>query len=566
MLLELNIKKFAIIEDINIRFTKGLNILTGETGSGKSIIIEALGIILGGRGTKNLIQKGSEKATLQALFVVNKDNDKILKILNDYGIDLDSDNLLLFTREIFVDSPSISRINGRTVTLNVLKDISSNLIDIFAQQEHQSLLDIRNHREIIDLFGDEELVYLKKEVANKYLDYKALIDELSKINIDPIQREREMELLKYQLDEINEANIDIENDKNIDEEYLKCTNISTIVEQLGYISTLLKNDNYDEPSATKLINIATNKMKDVKESDKSTGEIYNRLESLDLELNDIYKEVIHYLESVDINEERQFYILERFDLLNTLKKKYGNTLESVLEYKNIIELELDRLINHETYIYSLDKKILEQEEYLLEISNDLKDRRMIIAKFLEAEISKELSQLNMPDVEFIVDFKSKLKPSYHGIEDIEFLISTNIGTDLKPLSEIVSGGEMSRIMLGFKSILAQHDNIETMIFDEIDTGISGRTAQIVGEKIYKISKTKQVITITHLPQIAALADTHFVIDKSKHNDRVITDINRLDNEDRVVEMARLLGGVDLTENTIIHAREMLEMSSKFRNL
>ncbi len=565
MLLELNIKNFAIIEDMNINLTKGLNVLTGETGSGKSIIIEALGIILGGRGTKHMIQKGKEKATLQALFVINRDNNLLKNRLEKYGIENNGDNLLLFTREIHTDSPSISRINGKTVTLNVLKDISSNLIDIFAQQEHQSLLDIKNHKKIIDSFGDDDLLNLKEDIRKKYFEYKKVSEELDNIDIDPIKREREVELLKYQLNEIIDANLDLDKDKNIEDEFKKFENLSFITKSINQSRNIIKSDDFEAPCVLNLLSTAVSELNEIKEIDSSIEQLYERMESVVLELEDINNDMNHYLNSLDINEERYVYLETRLNVLNTLKRKYGNSLESILEFSDKLTSKLEELLNHEKIIERLEKEKENLRVDLIEKSKVLSDKRRIISRKLEKEIASELKDLNMSNVLFKVDFKEKKNPSVDGMDDIEFLIATNKGSDLNPLTEIVSGGEMSRIMLGFKSILANYDDIDTMIFDEIDTGISGRTAQVVGEKISNISKRRQVITITHLPQIAALADSHYVISKSEYDNRVITNVNKLSEEERIYEMARLLSGVDVTENTLIHAREMLEMSSKFRS-
>lgn len=565
MLLELNIKNFAIIEDMNINLTRGLNVLTGETGSGKSIIIEALGIILGGRGTKHMIQKGKEKATLQALFVINRDNKLLKNRLDKYGIENNGDNLLLFTREIHTDSPSISRINGKTVTLNVLKDISSNLIDIFAQQEHQSLLDIKNHKKIIDSFGDDDLLNLKEDIRKKYFEYKKVSEELDNIDIDPIKREREVELLKYQLNEIIDANLDLDKDKDIEDEFKKFENLSFITKSINQSRNIIKSDDFEAPCVLNLLSIAVSELNEIKEIDSSIEQLYERMESVVLELEDINNDMNHYLNSLDINEERYVYLETRLNVLNTLKRKYGNSLESILEFSDKLTSKLEELLNHEKIIERLEKEKENLRIDLIEKSKVLSDKRRIISRKLEKEIASELKDLNMSNVLFKVDFKEKNNPSVDGMDDIEFLIATNKGSDLNPLTEIVSGGEMSRIMLGFKSILANYDDIDTMIFDEIDTGISGRTAQVVGEKISNISKRRQVITITHLPQIAALADSHYVISKSEYDNRVITNVNKLSEDERIYEMARLLSGVDVTENTLIHAREMLEMSSKFRS-
>lgn len=563
MLLELNIKNFAIIDDMNITFTKGLNILTGETGSGKSIIIEALGIILGGRGNKNLIKEGEEKAILQALFTIEK-NEKVKKILKKYSIEVE-DGLLLFTRDISENHPSISRINGTTVTLNVLREISSSLIDIFAQQEHQSLLDINNHIRIIDNFGDENFNDIKKKIEEKYKEYKHYISMLDNLDIDPIKRKREIELLKFQISEIEDANLTLEDEEELENEFKKLSKSQQISDNLQEVVNYLNGTDFDSVSIINLINSCISKISEVAKYDTEYSSILENFKSINYELQDINSEINHNLELLDINLETIFNLEQRVNLVNSLRKKYGLTISDILSYKEKIEKELATLLNYDKEVANLEESILTLREELEDLSDILSSERKSIAEIFEIQIAEELKDLNMRDVVFKVKFEKSNNPKVNGMDDVEFLISTNKGTDLKPLVEIVSGGEMSRIMLGFKTILSEHDLIPTLVFDEIDTGISGRTAQVVGEKIAKIGRKRQVITITHLPQIAALADSHYSISKNNVNDFVITSIERLDEEERVYEMARLLGGVDLTQTTLNHAKEMLIMSENLKN-
>jgi DNA repair protein RecN (Recombination protein N) len=558
MLKELSIKNFAIIDDIKVEFTKGLNLLAGETGSGKSIIIEALEIVLGGRSSKDMIRAGEEKAIIEALFFVNDDIKELLK-QNGYETE---ENILILTKEISKHYPSVSRINGRPITINILSSITSKLVDIFGQHEHQSLLNVANHQTLIDSFGDHEFRDLLDKINCDYNLYKNEIRKLEELNISSHEREREIDLLKFQIDEIEVANLTKDDDVKLEDEYNKVSNIVNIITGLNHIKNIINDSSYDNFSVLDLLDRTISILNSIYKFDKSLEEYFSRLQNIRYEVQDISRELIYYSEGLEIDEERLNFLKDRLDLVNKLKKKYGQTVDQILDYKNRILKQYEKLINYEKEIEIIENNILEIEVRLRKNSEILSKKRLEISNKLEELISNELSELNMNNVKFKVNFEKKDKLSSSGLDNIEFLISTNPGEPLKPISKIVSGGEMSRIMLGFKSILADNDKIPTMIFDEIDTGISGRTAQIVGEKIKRISKKHQVISISHLPQIAALADSHFVIDKKTVNGKTQTSIKKLTDDERIVEMARLLGGVNVTETTLNHAREMIEMSKK----
>lgn len=563
MLLELSIKNFAIIDYLRINFTKGLNVITGETGSGKSIIIEALGVVLGGRGTKELIRTGESKAILQAIFVL-EDKKFIKPLLDENGITLEDDNLLIITREIPNNSPSISRINDKVVTLSILNTITQTLIDIFAQDEHQSLLNTGNHKIIIDSFGDEYHKSLKLKVKSLYEIYINEKKKLDEMNIGLMERERLIDLYKFQLNEIDSVRLSSYDDEEIENDYNKLTNIVEIIQGIGEIVESFNNENYGFVSIFDHINRNISILNNLTKFDSDLIEYLNRFKDVNYELQDLNNEFLRYIDNIQLDEERLDKLTERLDIVNKLKKKYGNTVSKILEYRDSIEESLNKLLNYEKEIEKLTKRIAEHENKLNKSSKELSESRKSISLLLEKNITKELNELNMHNVNFEVDFKEKKNYTSDGIDSIEFLISTNIGESLKPLSKIASGGEMSRIMLGFKSILAKYDSIATMIFDEIDTGISGRTAQIVSEKIYNISRDRQVISVTHLPQIAAIADTQFSINKETKNEKVSISIKKLNEEDRVFELAKIIGGVDLTDTTINHAKEMLLMANKLK--
>ncbi len=560
MLKELSIKNFAIIDDLKIEFDYGLNLLTGETGSGKSIIIEALGLVLGGRSSKDLIRTGQEKAFVEALFCID---NNIKSLLSKYGFDTGED-ILVISREISENYPSISRLNGRPITLNILSKITPNLVDIFGQHEHQSLLNTQNHLLLIDSLGDKGHRGLLEKIDSnyeKYIDEKKKLDEM---RISSAEREREIDLLKYQIEEIDNANLSPEDDFEIENNFKKYSNIQSIQMGLGNVLENLDGSDYEKDSILNLLSNCISFLNNIKSFDEDIVKYLNRFDELRYELQDLARDINYYLESLEIDEEKLIYYRDRLDLVNKLKKKYGGTIEKIFDYRNKIFDEYENLINYEKKIEEINNNLKKYEEMLTNDSILLRDKRIKIAKTLEKRLTEELKELNMTNVVFKVNFKEK-DLSYNGLDDIEFLIATNPGESLKSLSKIISGGEMSRIMLGFKNILADNDKIPTLIFDEIDTGISGRTAQIVGEKICKISKNHQIISISHLPQITALADSHFKIYKQSQNGTTVTKVKKLTFDEKIQEMARLLGGVNVTETTVNHAKEMLSMSKKIKS-
>lgn len=555
MLRKLHIKNFAIIDDLTIDFDSGFNVLTGETGSGKSIIIEALGVVLGGRSNKEMIKTGSDSAYVEALFYVDSD---IKSKLDDFGIEYDE--VLIISREIYANQPSVARVNNKIVTNIVLNNITSNLIDIFGQHEHQSLLDVKNHIYILDSFLLDESLILLHEINELFDEYLSIKERKKEIEIDSSQRERELDLIKYQIDEIDSPNLTIE-DENIEQEYKKINNLEEILKSGNKALDYLKGD-FLEQNALDMIDKSLAQLKDLVKLDNVFQEYYEELLNYRFEINEISSKIDNYLNSLYYDEEKLSFLRQRLDTINSLKKKYGNSIDEILAFRKNLEKKYELLLNLEHEQNMLDEKLSILEQSIRYKSNELSKHRKNIAKELEDNIKKQLMFLNMENVNFVVDFRNKGSISRNGIDDVEFLISTNLGEKLKPLSKIISGGEMSRIMLALKAIFADRDNISSLIFDEIDTGISGRTAQLVGEKIKEISKTHQVIAISHLPQIVALADSHFSIYKSSEDNTTITRVSKLSFEERIRELARMLGGATITDTTLRHAQEMLEMTNK----
>lgn len=425
MLLELTIKNFAIIDDLKINFSKGLNVLTGETGSGKSIIIEALGIVLGGRGTKDLIRSGEGRAFLQAVFVI-EDDSKIKPLLEEKGILIDESNLLIISRELSTSSPSISRINDKVVTLNLLNKITHNLVDIFAQHEHQSLLNVSNHKEIIDSFGDEDHKSLKNKIKSLYEKYNNEKKQLEKMSLNNMERERMIDLYKFQIEEIDSAQLTEYDDEEIEKDYRKLTNIMEIAKGIGQVVESFKSDGYDSFSLLDLLNSIISTLNGLIKFDEDLLTYLDRLKDINFELQDIYSDLIYYMDNIELDEERLKLLDERLDLVNKLKKKYGSTVKSILEYRDKTAASLEKLLNYEEELEALKARIKTYEEELYSLSQKLSGGRKAIAKKIEKAITEELDELNMQNVKFKVDFKESSLAS-DGIDQIEFLISTNVG-------------------------------------------------------------------------------------------------------------------------------------------
>lgn len=446
----------------------------------------------------------------------------------------------------------------------MLNNITKHLVDIHGQHEHQSLLNVESHIDIIDSFGDDSFNELKEKIKSDYIRILNLKKKLKSLSLEEMERDREIDILKYQIEEIDSSNLSVEEDENILIEYNKLNNAQNIESNLGKSVNILQSKEYDSFSTIDSLNEVINLIEEIKDNDIQLEKIYNELINISFELQDITRNLNNYMENIVIDKEQLDFLEDRINTINKLKKKYGNSVQEIFIYRDKIYSKLQLLLNIEEEIQDINKKIKKVEEALKINCELLSEKRKLIGSNLEKEIFRELQELNMKDVVFKINFEEYDYFTISGLDKVEFLISTNPGEKLKPLSKIVSGGEMSRIMLAFKSILAEYDYIPCLIFDEIDTGISGRTAQIVGEKINNISKKHQVICISHLPQIAALADTHFSISKKIMEDKTIVKVKKLNYEERINELARLLGGVDLTNTTKLHAKEMLELTKKIK--
>ena len=559
MLLHLHVKNLALIEDIEVEFGPGLNILTGETGAGKSILLGSMQLILGGRIAKDMIRAGASYALVELLFQVeNKTAREALEALGIYP----EDGQVLLSRKI-LNGRSISKINGETCTVGQMKAAASCLLDIHGQHEHQSLLYADKQLEILDAYGKEKIDPVKEKVKEAYSSYRKCVKTLKDLDIDEEQRNREKAFLEFELGEIESARLMPGEDEELEKQYRKLSNGRLILETLQTVRSLTGYDSGQ--GAGESVGTAVKELSRVAEYDQQLETMENSIQEIDSLLNDFNRELSSYVEEMTFDDEAFYETEKRLDLLNGLKAKYGRTIEDILAYQKKQQKKLEDLEKFEERFHEARQNLEKTTKELEKYSYDLSEIRKEYSSALSEKILEGLRDLNFLDVKFRISFQKKKEFTDNGYDDIEYEISTNPGEDVKPLGKIVSGGELSRIMLALKAILADRDQIETLIFDEIDTGISGRTAQKVSEKMAVIGKSHQVLCITHLPQIAAMADTHFEIEKHQKGMETITEIHPLEGEDSVRELARLLGGAEITEAVFQNAKEMKELAQVHKN-
>ncbi|MDZ7672672.1 MAG: DNA repair protein RecN [Halanaerobiales bacterium] len=559
MLSELSIKNFALIEKLNIEFKSGLTVFTGETGAGKSIILDALDILMGARAYTEIIRTNKKSAYIEALFHPAK-KDEIDKILSQNGIEVE-DGMLLISREINQDGRNKGRINGQLVTVSLIQQIAPFIVDVHGQHEQQSLLNDDTHLMILDQYIKNDIKELKYEIKDYYKKINKLKSKLNSIDIDEQSRARKIDLYQFQIDEIKKADLQAGEDEELFKEYKKLSNMEDIYALLGEIDKLISSSDYNQEGMMDKIGHYMKDLEDYKDYDDKLNnfhqiiqDVYYMLEELSFDLDD-------YITNVEFDKNRLSQVEERLDLINRLKRKYGDSIEKITEYKEDLEEKLDNLKNQTEYIEEIKKELKELHKKYDKKAEELSKIRKENAQNFTKDIENELKDLAMKKAKLKVEFNRKNRAE-DGIDEIRFLISTNPGEDLKPLSKIISGGELSRIMLAFKNIMADIDRVETIVFDEVDKGIGGKTAQKMAEKLYRISQKRQVICVSHLPQVASMGDNHYYINKSTGQDKkTVTNIEKLDQNEIIKELARMLGGVKLTETTKSHAREMLEMAA-----
>lgn len=554
MLFSLHVKNLAIIDEVEVFFSHHLNILTGETGAGKSIIIGSINIALGGKVTMDMIRKGADYALVELVFQIEEES-LVQKLRNkNYSVD---DGQLIISRKI-TNGRTISKINGETVTTGALKEIAGALIDIHGQHEHQSLLYKNRHLEIVDRYGKEELGSLKEELAECFHQYKMAKKELEEACVSQEKRLRETSFMEYEYNEIISARLLEGEDDDLAQRYKRLSNANTIAEGLSVIYGLTGEE---ENSVSEQIGRAVRLITKLEEYDDNLNSLSMELGDMESLISDFNRNLSDYLSDFTYDNGEFTVVENRLNLINNIKAKYGNTIQEIIKYAEELAQKLEKYQNYEQYISQLKGSLSKHKEKLEELMDKASKIRKKKAKNLAIKIHDALVDLNFLDVRFAIEVRKLDRYTEQGYDEVEFMISTNPGEDMKPLGKVASGGELSRIMLAIKSVLADNDSINTLIFDEIDVGVSGRTAQKVSEKLSVIASKHQVICITHLPQIAAMADEHFVIEKQTDGDTTKTTIRLLKEEEAVEELARILGGAKITESVMVSAKEMKELAS-----
>ncbi len=559
MLTELSIRNLAVIESVQVTFGRGFHVLTGETGAGKSIVIDALSLLAGGRSSADLVRHGCDKAEMEAMFELPAGHPVWL-VLERLGIEASQDEPLLIRRDITAQGKSTSRVNGQLVNLTMLREIGDLLVNIHGQHEHQSLLRSEQHLEWLDAFGGDKINQAKSRYDEHYSRYSSLRKQYAELEAAAKDGLRLSDLYRFQLQEIDAAAVKTGEDESLSEEKRKLANaeklyagvsdayeamfggrqgLETITKALGRLESALS---YDQPSLKPL---------------------YDQMQNAYYQLEDAVHELRRYRDGIEFNPSRLDDIEDRLAVLAGLRRKYGATAEDILQYAERIRTELDHIDRKDEKLAELQTAINREKEKLLQAGASLSEARKAAAERLSASIEKHLADLHMERTRF----QARLEPvrdqqfSRHGLESAEFLIAPNPGEPMKPLHKIASGGELSRVMLAMKSIFAAVDQIPVLVFDEVDTGVSGRAAQAIAMKLSQLAGDSQVFSITHLPQVACMADQHYVIRKQLDHGRTYTTVDMLGDLQREEELARLLGGVEITETTLTHAKEMLQLAA-----
>ncbi|MDD6492479.1 MAG: DNA repair protein RecN [Firmicutes bacterium] len=559
MLESLHVKNLALIDEQEVNFSSGMNILSGETGAGKSIIIGSINLALGAKADKDYIRTGAEYALVELIFSLNQRQQEEMKELD---LPVEEDGTLLLQRKIMAGR-SVCKVNGETVSSGQLKMLSGSLLDMYGQHEHQSLLKSTKHKELLDDYAGNEVLEYKKKLKTLYHEYRETEKEISANCQDEVSRRREAELLTFEVNELEAAELLPGEDEQLEKSYRRMTNARKIKEAVFQVHGLTGYE--EEGCAGETIGRALRELKNAVSYDETAEELVKQLEDIDNLLSDFNRALADYQENLEFDGEEFVRTEERLNIINHLKGKYGNTIEDIQAAFEEKKQRLEQLSNFDDYLQKLENKKEQQKKQILILCSKLSECRKKAADELSVKLKEALVDLNFMDVVFEISVEPEEdRFSEEGYDQIEFLISTNPGERPKPLQQIASGGELSRIMLAFKTVFADQEGTETLVFDEIDTGISGRTAWKVSEKLGKLSAKHQIICITHLPQIAAMADSHFLIEKQLKDDRTVTQIALLDNEESLAELARLLGSGNVTEAVLMNAKEMKELAEQVK--
>ena len=552
MLENLHVKNLALIEEEDITFLDGLHILSGETGAGKSIILGALGLALGGKVLKDMLRDPGKEALVEAVFRITRDSQR--KQLAELDIEPYDDEVIL-SRKI-TESRSVAKINGEMVPAIKMKEVGDIFLDIHGQNDHQSLLHKKKHLEMLDEYAKNEVGPLKERMQTAYKTYAAKQQEWKEANQLDGDREREISFLEYEIKEITEANLEIGEDARFENQYRRLSNSKRIMEALS--------EAYQQTSgsdgASEQVGRAVQRLHQILSYDEALEPMFESLNDIDSLLSDFNRDLSQYMAETEFDEEMFAQIDGRLNEINRLKDKYGATIEDILAAKQEKEDRLEKLMHHEAYLAKLTQALNDAKKEAEDAAFALSGMRKRYAKELSGKVEEALMDLNFLDVHFSMEFLQTDHIGADGYDDAQFMIRTNPGEPIRPLKDIASGGEMSRIMLAIKTVLAEHDDIDTLIFDEIDAGISGRTAQAVSEKLHLVAKEHQVICITHLPQIAAMADHHYLIQKDVVGNETISSIEALSYHDRIKELARMLGGTTITQTVLDNAKEMKDLA------
>lgn len=574
LLTELSIQNFTIINQLTISFNDGLTVLTGETGAGKSIIIDAIGLLAGGRGSVEYVRHGENKAVLEGLFTIEDPKHAIYKLFAEYGIEYDSEGMIVLHRTISAKGKSICRVNGSLVTLAILREFGQTLIDIHSQHETQSLLDSSRHLALLDLFNQEhnaDIYNDYQKVYQKLKKTKSVFDSLKHNEQESIQR---LDLLRFQLNEINQANLTVNEDLELRKEREKLVNFEQIYTNVEETYNALRGEHkgLDWLSlGLSALETASSHEEELKKVTENYSNNYYMFEEISIELR-------NYLDQLAYEPERLAMIESRLNEIHLLIRKYGSTVNEIIEYAAEIEDEIEQLENRDQSLQEMTEEITELAEDALIEAKQLHDLRVNGAKRLIKVIKTELKDLYMEKAQFETEIQIRggkpddpellgkpVQLGETGFDQVRFLLSTNPGEPVKPLDRVASGGELSRIMLAFKKVFAKHQGVTSVIFDEVDTGVSGRVAQAIAEKIHTISLDSQVLCITHLPQVAAMADNHLLIEKRTRNKETYTTVIQLEESNRIEELARMTTGTTLTDASLSHAKELITSAKDFKS-
>lgn len=562
MLSELYIRNLAIVDEIKISFTEGLNILTGETGTGKSIIIGAISLLCGGRANTSSIGKRSDTAYVEGVFFLSDYDKKILRNKFDLlGLDIEiEDNMLVISRTISKNGRSVSKINNRTVNNSILSDIMLNILNVCGQHDSYTLFNRSDFVEILDSFCDDEFRKKLKELEMLYDKIKKASFNFKKLKNKVSNFDENVEEIKSEIEELNSLELETLDEEFIENEIDKFNNSQTILGCCGNLVEVFDGEN-SEVNAFSILNEISRNLVILEENDKNV-KFSEDFENISFGLKEIYTKIQDYYSSIYIDEERLMILQEKFNLLNDLKRKHKTDKKGLIKYKNSLEEDLYLLEHSKDLLFEENNKLKNLSEEYKKIATEISNSRKEVAKRIEKLIEKELLDLDLKNSIFKIDIKTNNKITNIGFDEVTFLISTNKGEELQEIYKITSGGELSRIMLGFKKVLSDRDKIATLVFDEIDTGISGITAQIVGEKLAEISKNHQLLVISHLPQISVLSDTHFIISKETVGDITLSKVLCANYDEKVMEISRLIGGANINETTIRQSKEMIEIANE----